>query len=77
MNPLQLSVTGVVDEWLAIAQGAIEEAFGDGAVAANPGLVMAYVQACATQLTNELLDSRLGAIEDRLRDIEDAIAHRE
>lgn len=63
MNSVDVSETGPVDGWLAIAIAKIDEVFGkDGYAEANPALVGAYVQACAiaslrTAMTDELVNA--------------------
>lgn len=47
MDSVDVSETGAVDGWLEMAIASIDERLGHGYAAANPGLVGAYVQACA------------------------------
>ena len=81
MEALEISVQGTVQGWLDLAVTSIDDKFGDGFAKANPGLVAAFVNACAAQVRNERLREdvcgALDAIAASLADVAAAIVGHE
>ena len=81
MGTLEIAASGVVEQWLDAAVASIDERFGDGYAQSNPGLVGAFVGACAAQVRNNRLEEDIGgtleAIATSLASVAAAIASHE
>jgi hypothetical protein len=80
-SPRVLAVTGPVDTWFDLGAKKIDAAFGAGFAKAHPELLGAYIQACAAQLRNDVLEEDVGTAltlcGSRLGDLADAVTNHE
>lgn len=66
METLEITASGVVDGWLDMAIASIDGKLGDGFAAKNPALLGAFLNACAAQALNGLVQDDIGAGLDEI-----------